>query len=157
MAESYDKRLVAKVVKLRDRDELSWLHIKEAVAEGKTGIEVSASTVRRMYDTGKGHVGAHREVSAYVLPGGRRAPGFGTPEYDPAATLKSKKAESNGSEPKPKSTSEKRTQRSTKAKAPAKSASKTKVQKDTVTETVPPAEPATAHKGAASKAVKANA
>lgn len=120
MATKYDKRTLQRVEKLRDRDNLSWLKIRDFLREAAKPVDVSASTVRRMYDTSKGRVGAHREVPAYVLPGGRRAQGFGTPDYDPAATLKPSK---NGAEQKP--------------SASKGTKSKVKVQKDTVTQTVP--------------------
>lgn len=127
MATKYDKRTLQRVEKLRDRDNLSWLKIRYFLREAAKPVDVSASTVRRMYDTSKGRVGAHREVPAYVLPGGRRAQGFGTPDYDPAATLKPSK---NGAEQKPKA-------KATKPSATKGTKSKVKVQKDTVTQTVP--------------------
>jgi hypothetical protein len=153
MAEKHDKRLVQRVVTLRKRP-LSWRNIAEALAEAKNPVEVSPSTVRRMYDQA---MGAEAHFDSRPLPGGR----WRKPVED-----------------KPKGTTEKRTQRKTTVKAkkatPGARANARTAKRSLAAEKSmaiveaaqaeearengsKPAPKASARKGAATKAVKANA
>jgi len=109
---SRNAALIKKVVKLRDTDNLSWTKIKLAIREGKTGVTVSGSTVRRMYDEGHGRKGAHYE--SRPLTGGRYRKGTEAPKpaektTAPKATVK--KSARKGSDVSSKVTTVTRTQR----------------------------------------------
>lgn len=103
----FTKAQLNKVVKLRE-DGLSWTNVKRGLAEGKTGITVSGSTVRRMYDLGKGEKGAYQKF--YPLAGGRRASTNGA---------------TDGEDPTPRKGSKTSTEKRTAAKAKAPAAKRT--------------------------------